>query len=182
MRGATISFVILPHYPLMAIPLIHIRNLVPDDIAVIRGWAPYQSEFEDLDYALRENGWLTEFWNKPDTWCFAVEQADDLIAFSILSRTGETEAEFRIALRVDRTGQGYGRAITAMTLAKGFTEIGLSRINLIVRTHNLRAIRLYTRLGFTEQGECFKSINRKQTHFLIMELRRESYFIKGLNK
>lgn len=70
-----------------------------------------------------------------------------------------------------------------MTMAKGFTEIGLSRIHLIVRKNNPMAIRLYTRLGFAERGECFKNINGKQVHFLTMELLKESYStLKGLGK
>lgn len=159
--------------------MIQLRNLSTDDMAVIRSWPPYPLEFEDLDYALRNNGWLTEYRNKPDTWCFAVEQSGELIAFTILSKTGKDEAEFRIALRADRTGQGLGGAITAMTLARGFAEIGLSRIHLIVRKNNPRAIRLYSRLGFAERGECFKNINGKQAHFLIMDLLKEAYSLKG---
>lgn len=142
---------------------------------VIRGWPPYPPEFEDLDYALRGNGWLTAYRNRPDTLCFAAEQADELVAFTILSKTGEAEAEFRIALRADKTGQGLGNAITLMTLAKGFTEMGLSRVHLIVRKNNPVAIRLYRRLGFSERGECAKNINGKQAHFLMMDLARESY-------
>lgn len=163
--------------------MIQLRNLVPDDMGVIRGWPPYPPEFEDLDYALRNNGWLTEYRDKPDTWCFAVEQSGELIAFTILSKTGEAEAEFRIALRADRTGQGLGDTITTMTLTKGFTEIGISRIHLIVRKNNPIAIRLYARLGFAERGECYKSINGKQVLFLIMDLLKESFStLKGLRK
>lgn len=154
--------------------MIQLRTLVPDDIDPIRNWPPYPPEFSELDYALRRNGWLAEYRDKPDTWCFAAEQAGDLIAFTILSKTEEDAAEFRIALRADRTGQGLGNAITTLTLAKGFSEMALSRIHLIVRKNNPRAIRLYTRLGFREQGECLKSVNGKQTNFLKMELRKES--------
>ena len=154
----------------MITPMIQLRNLVPDDLDAIVGWPPYPPEFEDLDYALRVNGWLTEFRNKPDTCCFAVEQAGEPIAFTVLSKTGEGEAEFRIALRADKTGQGLGSTITAMTLAKGFGEMGFSRIHLIVRKNNPRAIHLYARLGFVERGECVKTIDGKQAHFLAMEL------------
>lgn len=159
----------------MAIPMIQLRNIVLDDIVAIKDWPSYPPEFEDLDYALRGKGWLTEYRNKPDTWRFAVEQAGELVAFTILSRTGEAVAEFRIALRADRTGQGLGGVITTMTLAKGFREIGFSRIHLIVRKNNPRAICLYSRLGFVEQGECVENINGKQAHFLTMELTKESY-------
>jgi RimJ/RimL family protein N-acetyltransferase len=159
----------------MIISMIQLSNIVPDDIVTIKDWPPYPPEFEDLDYALRDNGWLTEYPNKPDTWCFAVKRAGELVAFTILSKTGVAVAEFRIALRADRTGQGLGGTITNMTLAKGFGEIGFSRIHLIVRKNNPRAICLYSRLGFAEQGECVKNINGKQAHFLAMELTKESY-------
>lgn len=128
---------------------------------------------------LRANGWLTEYGEKPDTWCYAAEQWSELIAFTILSKTGKDEAEFRIALRADKAGLGLGGAITTMTLARGFDDMGLSRIHLIVRKNNPRAIRLYSRLGFAERGECFKSINGKQAHFLIMDLLKEVYSRKG---
>jgi len=152
-----------------------LRNLVPGDIGVIIEWPPYSPEFEELDYALRNNGWLNEYRDKPSTWCFAVEQSDQIIAFSILSKTGEAEAEFRIALRADKIGKGLGAAITIMTLEKGFSEINLSRIHLIVRKNNMAAIRLYRRLGFIEQGECSHIINEKLTDFLVMRLLKVSY-------
>ena len=104
-----------------------------------------------------------------------IPKQGELIAFTILSKTGKTEAEFRIALRADRIGQGFGRAITNMTLAKGFTAIGLTRIHLIVRKNNHRAISLYKSFGFTVRGECFKSVNGKQVYFQVMELLKESY-------
>lgn len=160
--------------------MLQLHHLSTDDVAIIRNWPSYPAEFEDLDYALRDNGWLTEFRNKPETWCFAVKQSGKLIAFTILSKTDKDEAEFRIALRADKTGQGMGNAITNMTLAKGFSEIDLFRIHLIVRKNNKRAIHLYTRLGFTERGDCVKSFNGKQTHFLIMDLLKEAYLLKGI--
>jgi diamine N-acetyltransferase len=163
----------------MTISTIKLRNLIPDDMVTIRNWPPYPQEFEDLDYALRSNGWLTEYCNKPETSCFSIEQEDRLIAFTILSKTGEAEAEFRIALRADKIGQGLGNFITTMTLARGFAEIGLNRIHLIVRKNNLVAIRLYMSIGFTGRGECFKDINGRQVHFLIMELLKKSYLQKG---
>ena len=128
-----------------------------------------------MDYALREKGWLDEYRDKPDTWLWAVEQEGALIAFVILSKTGATEAEFRIALRADKTGQGLGGAIASRTLARGFSELGLSLIHLIVRKNNARAIRLYERLGFARQGECLKTVNGKQTPFLKMDLAKDAF-------
>lgn len=160
-------------------PTIHLRDLSTGDVAVIKTWPPYPQEFEDLDYALRSDGWLHEYSGKPDTRCFIAERLGEPVAFTILSKTGKNEAEFRIALRADMTGYGLGGAITTMTLARGFAEMGLSRIHLIVRKNNPRAIRLYLRLGFFERGECTKNINGKQAHFLVMDLFKDTYSMRG---
>jgi putative acetyltransferase len=50
-------------------------------------------------------------------------------------------------------GAGLGRALLAASLAKAWA-IGLTRIELEVRSDNLSAIRLYERLGFRK--ECLK--------------------------
>jgi RimJ/RimL family protein N-acetyltransferase len=140
------------------------------DLAVIQNWPTYPPEFEDLDYALRDNGWLDEHRGKPDTRLYVAEQAGKIIAFTLLSRTSETEAEFRIALRADKIGLGLGSILTRMTLEKGFVEMQLARIHLIVRKNNPRAIGLYRNLGFTECGECAKHVNGQQVNFLNMAL------------
>lgn len=155
--------------------MIKLRPLVFADIGTIRGWPPYPMGFECMDYALRSKGWLAGYMTKPDTWCFAAEEASELVAFTILSKTGPLEAEFRIALRADQIGQGFGRAIATQTLAKGFSEIGLFRIHFIVRKINPGAIRLYERLGFVGRGECSKNIDGKETLFLVMDISNVSY-------
>lgn len=155
--------------------MIKLRPIEAADVAVIQNWPAYPPEFAELDYALRSNGWLDEHRNKPDTWLYVAEQAGEVIAFTILSRTGATEAEFRIALRADEMGQGLGSTLTTMILKNGFTEIWLARIHLIVRKNNPRAIGLYKSLGFTECGECLLHVNGKQVNFLTMEISRGSY-------
>ena len=112
----------------------------------IRGWPLYSPEFADLDYALRHNGWLDEFGNRPDTWCYAGEDAGAMIAFVIVSKTGRCEAEFRLALRADRIGQGLETEIIPPVLKKA-SGLGLTRIHLIVRKTNPKAYWLYTGMG-----------------------------------
>ncbi|MHB8551385.1 MAG: GNAT family N-acetyltransferase, partial [Acidiferrobacterales bacterium] len=55
----------------------------------------------------------------------------------------------------------------------GFGELELSRIHLVVRQNNPRAIRLYERLGFLRQGECCKTFNGKPVRFLVMDLQKD---------
>lgn len=150
-----------------------LRPLVDTDVSIIESWPDYPDEFNELDYALRKDGWLAEFGHQPNTWIYAVELNENLVAFTILATTAPSEAEFRIALRADMLGQGLGRVITMNTLAEGFAECGLLRIHLIVRKNNQRAIELYQRLGFTHQGECRKTVNNRPTDFLLMDLLRQ---------
>lgn len=140
------------------------------DITAIQNWPSYPPEFAELDYALRVDGWLAEYQQKPDTWIYVAKQYEKITAFTILSKTGEASAEFRIALRADKLGQGLGKTIAVMTLSQGFSEIGLKRIHLIVRKNNTRAMHLYRRLGFKDCGEILKTIDNKQVEFLAMEI------------
>ena len=123
---------------------------------------------------------------QPNTRLYVAEQLGELIALTIISFTSQCEAEFRIALRADKAGQGLGRIITAATLAIGFDEIGLQRIHLIVRKSNLRAVRLYQQQNFSVCGECQITVNHLLTDFLRMKLFRKdyiaSYWGMGLQK
>jgi len=159
------------------IPMLQLRDLTVEDVVEIRCWPPYPPEFAELDYALRQNGWLDEFGARPDTWCFAVENAGVLIAFTIVSGTGRGEAEFRLALRGDQTGMGLGAAILPLALKRA-SGLGFTRIHLLVRKDNPRARRLYLGLGFEKRGECIKEINGRQVPFEIMDIfiqRRGNY-------
>jgi RimJ/RimL family protein N-acetyltransferase/catechol 2,3-dioxygenase-like lactoylglutathione lyase family enzyme len=153
-----------------------LRVFTAQDDITIENWPAYPPEFADLDYALRKDGWIAEFRDQPNAQVYVAERAGALIAFSILALTAKGEAEFRIALRADKAGQGLGRIITAKTLQIGFEEIGLQRIHLIVRKNNPRAIGLYQCLNFAPCGECQMIINNKPTDFLKMELLSKNYF------
>jgi RimJ/RimL family protein N-acetyltransferase len=130
---------------------------------------------KQMDYALREKGWLEEFLLKQDASCYAVEDDGELIGFTILAKTGEADAEFRIALRTDKTGLGLGKSITWLTLQKGFEDLGLSHIHLIVRKNNARGIKVYQRLGFVDRGECQKEIQGSPVDFWLMDICREEF-------
>lgn len=153
--------------------MFRLRPLQDTDIDRVGKWPAYPGDMAQMDYALRENGWMEEFRSKADASVFAVEDGAELIAFTILAGTAPAEAEFRIALRADKTGQGLGESITLQTLRVGFEDQRLSLVHLIVRKNNHRGIRLYRRIGFSECGECRKEIQGAQVDFLMMEIGRE---------
>ncbi len=148
---------------------ISFRKFNLSDQAKIQAWPPYPPEFAELDYALRSNGWLAEFRDKPDANIYIAEQNQKIVAFSLLAKTATAEAEFRIAVRPDNIGRGIGRIFTSLTLEEGISKINLSRIHLIARKNNARAIGLYKQLGFRECGDCVKTANHKTVQFLMME-------------
>lgn len=72
-----------------------------------------------------------------------------------LSRTGR----LRMAVRKDLQGKGIGAAL--MRYAINWAEAGaLDRIEIYVRAHNTRAIELYKRFGFIEEGRLRNRILR----------------------
>lgn len=156
-----------------------LRELTEQDVAVIQSWPVYPEEFMDLDYALREAGWISEFLGREETKIYVAEESGVLIGFTILSRDyaeGEGySAEFRIALHPDILGHGIGEKLVRMTIGKGFEELGFQRIHLIVRKNNPHARKLYQHCGFKDTGEQRKDVNGIMVDLHEMELERENY-------
>jgi diamine N-acetyltransferase len=156
-----------------------LRKIAPQDISLIQCWPAYPEEFKDLDYALREAGWISEYLRKDTATIYVAEERGVLIGFTILSIDDadgkSSRAEFRIALHPDMLGQGAGEKLARMTIRKGFEELGLKRIYLIVRRSNPRARRLYQHCGFRDRDEYRKEANGIVVDFLEMELERENF-------
>jgi RimJ/RimL family protein N-acetyltransferase len=60
----------------------------------------------------------------------------------------------------DYWGQGYGTDATRLILRFGFTELNLHRISLTVFDYNARAIQVYKKLGFVEEGRAREFLQR----------------------
>jgi RimJ/RimL family protein N-acetyltransferase len=151
---------------------ITLSPLTIEDERAIRSWPSYPAEYKDLDYALRDKGWLADFPAGAGNYRFAARLGSRLVGFSILTTTGPDEAEFYIAVHAEALGQGYGMAIARMVVRRGFEEAGLRKIHLKVREWHDRAIRLYEKLGFRRTGVKELEINGTRDRFVLMELDR----------
>jgi RimJ/RimL family protein N-acetyltransferase len=69
-------------------------------------------------------------------------------------------------------GQGYGMDAMRLILRFGFTELNLYRISLTVFDYNVRALQVYTKLGFAEEG--------RAREFLLRDGRRWDMVFMGL--
>jgi RimJ/RimL family protein N-acetyltransferase len=61
-------------------------------------------------------------------------------------------ASVAVAVVGELRGQGYGREMIDWALDWGFRRANLHRVALTVLSHNSRAVRLYRRMGFVEEG------------------------------
>ena len=155
--------------------MISLRIINDEDIPLIKSSPDYPPEFLELDYALRDNGWLDEYGTKPGTHILIAEDKDERVGFSILSKDGEDNAEFRIAILPEYLGKGYGKVIANLTLKHFFSSGKLHNLWLIVRKNNPRAIKLYQSLNFRLTGECSEKVNGKMVDFYRMEIDRDSF-------
>lgn len=155
--------------------MIDLRPIGTEDIAEIKNWPSYSDGVEQMDYALREHGWLDEFWQRPNTWIYIARLIKQVIGFSLLSITSDGEAEFRIAIHPHHMGKGLGKQVTLATLKTGFQQLNLDRINLIVRKNNRRASKLYESIGFTTTGESVHAIQGKDIEFTDMVMTKEKF-------
>jgi diamine N-acetyltransferase len=155
--------------------MIELRPIRAEDITDIKSWPPYRGGFEQMDYALRDNGWLEEFRDRPNTVIYIAETAGTIIGFSLLSVIVEEDAEFRIAMHPDWTGRGLGRDVTLATLETGFRHLNLARVHLIVRKNNPRASKLYRSIGFAITGESVHTIQGNAIECIDMVMTRERF-------
>jgi diamine N-acetyltransferase len=160
--------------------MLTLRMLKPEDTRLIKSCPQYPPEFTELDYALRDGGWLDEYSTKKGAEILVADDLGEMVGFSILSKDEEGSAEFRIAIHPDKLGKGFGKALAILTLRYGFSTPGISRIRLIVRKNNPRAKKLYETLLFRHTGECTEEIKGKPVDFYRMEIDRGTFFAANL--
>lgn len=159
--------------------MITLRPLRNEDIPLIKSWPQYPPEFTELDYCLRDGGWLDEYRGKPGTVILVAMDQGVAIGFSVLSRDGPGKKEFRIALHPNQIGKGTGRVILRRTLEYCFADMSISSVRLIVRKNNIRAQKLYTSVKFQPTGECTEDVQGKPVQFFMMEIDRRTFFLEN---
>ena len=155
--------------------MIELRPITAEDAAEVKSWPAYTDVFEAMDYALREGGWLDEYGGRPMTWIYTAVLNGQTIGFSLLSTTADKEAEFRVAVHPQWIGKGLGKKIALATIQKGFSQLNLTRIHLIVRKENPIAFKLYESIGFIKYGESTHVIQGKTIEFIDMDMSKEKF-------
>jgi diamine N-acetyltransferase len=158
--------------------MLTLRPLCHADIPVIKSWPHYPPEFADLDYCLRDGGWLDEYGKRQKTSILVAKKNKEIAGFSILAWDGHGGAEFRIALHPARIGTGTGRAVLKSTIEYCFADMTIRSVRLIVRKNNPRAQALYAAANFRRTGECSQVVAGKMVEFFCMEIDRRTFFLE----
>lgn len=158
--------------------MVILSTIESSDIKDINKWPQYEGMHAQMDYAIRENGWLDTYCHNSKNYCYVAKIRGVCVGFALLIHKEELESEFRIAIHPDFLGCGYGSEIIQKTLILGFSEHELRVITLIVRKNNPMAQRLYVKHGFVLCGETKKIIHRSCIDFFVMKIQKEN-FIEG---
>jgi RimJ/RimL family protein N-acetyltransferase len=143
------------------------------DAPVFAGWSEdsrylrqsYDQPVRPMDAA--EGRTVLEAWAKgwPETVGFALRALEDdrLIGFVRLYDIVWTHGSALVGISVPAAreqGRGFGRDGLALLLRYAFHELGLHRLWLDVFAYNMRAIHLYERAGFREEGRLREHLQR----------------------
>ena len=109
-------------------------------------WPLKRSEFVHLIKQHRGTAPLREVW--------AVTQGETMIGhFQIgLNRRLRTAGLGRIAIAPHARGKGLSSPLMELIVERAFSHLWVHRTDLLVYTHNTRAIRAYEAAGFTLEG------------------------------
>lgn len=159
----------------MDISGVSLRSMRDEDLLEVNCWPPYEGDHAQMDYALRQNGWLREYYNRPGSLCFTAEDGDEIVGIVLLIMGGPKDAEVRIAIHPAKTRRGFGLRIMTAVMETGFLEQGLDTIRLVVRKNNFSAMALYERLGFRNRGECTLLIQTVPVEFFKMDTHKQEF-------
>lgn len=118
----------------------------------VKDWPPYPEGFEQMDFVLREGGWVDGYFHKDGAQMLAIFEEDAFIGLSGVHDVRDGKGEVFIALHPDYLNKGYGTKAMMRTL-DFFFDHGIEKITLGVRKNNLIAQHVYEKIGFAPAGE-----------------------------
>lgn len=153
-----------------------LRDLETGDISAINDWPPYRQEYAEMDRYVRKDGLPEKFHRDSRIKTFAaVGQTGEIVGFSSLIENRKNQAEFVVFIRDDEIGKGVGERVSRMTLHQAFSVAGYQEVNLVVRRHKSKQIKLYRKLGFRMVDERLLEREGQWVPFFEMVLHRTEY-------
>ncbi len=120
--------------------------------------------------------------NQHDTFLFLIHSLTDdrPIGFVELDGVQWTHRNTFLGIAIGERelwNQGYGTDAMRVILRYGFTELNLHRVSLNVFEYNARALRVYEKLGFVEEGRLREFVQRegRRWDFIFMGILRDEW-------
>ena len=171
-------------------PKIQLRAFEPEDLDIVIRWVNDEAVTINLSDSLiypvsraDEMKWIESVsMANPHEKVFAIETLSGRLVGSVGLRGinwVERKAELGIMIgETDCWDQGYGTAAVLELLRIAFGKMNLNRVYLRVYENNLRAIRVYKKCGFCEEGILREDhySGGKYQNTLIMGVLRREYF------
>ncbi len=166
---------------------IYLSPLLKEDSAILFGWinqrdlvifnASYKPIHEPNHIA-----WFENITNRQDVFIFGIRktETDELIGSCQLNSINwvHRNAELQIRIAVDdNRGKGFGSDAVRLLLEFAFGDSNLNRVYLHVSATNVRAIKVYEKMGFQKEGE-FKQhafIDGEYKDIIEMGILRKDY-------
>lgn len=143
---------------------IKLRKMTEQDIAVYHKWrntiGVMESTSLSLDiYSLEETGSFVQHvilgTTNSKTYLITDSASDQPIGLTSLISIDVKNRNAELVIDIgepDYWGKGYGQEALGLLLRYAFMELNLHRISLRVFDFNTRAIKLYDKLGFKQEG------------------------------
>ena len=113
-------------------------------------------------------GWSITDAVKRENAYFSVRYAGEFLGFfHIMDRA--SHVELGVGMKPELCGQGRGRMLMALALAKILETRGCTTVKLAVRTFNTRAVRCYERAGFTIIDTRYEALGTAPGEMYIMQ-------------
>ena len=164
---------------LFAGPRVRLTAIRPEDAALAAQWYEDSAFLREFDASaafprslVRLRDFLSEYDKSETGYRFGIRlhHSDDLIGVIELDDILWPSRVAWLAIGIGdaaHRGQGYGSEALGLMLRFAFHELNLHRIQLTVFSYNLRAIRLYERLGFVREGVLREYLHRDGQRFDI---------------
>ncbi|MFY2561414.1 GNAT family N-acetyltransferase [Corallococcus terminator] len=122
----------------------------------------------------RTQGWIAQALERGSgMFPFAILEGDAHVGNVVLDRLDSHLSTVRLSIYVGESscrGRGVGQAAVRLALAHAFEQLGLYKVWLTVHAENEAARRMYTVLGFQEEG-------RLRGEFLLAGRRVEAIYM-----
>lgn len=159
---------------------VRLSAITPEDVPTLTLWyqdVEFMRLFDSLVARPRTEEeiqkWRNDWRNDKDSYMFGIRTvlSDELVGLidigGISWQHGVGWLGVAIGDRANR-GRGYGTEAVTLLLDFAFRELNLYRVQLNVFSYNTAAIRVYEKLGFTQEGILRQALHRDGQRYDIL--------------